>query len=127
MGCISKTQLQRIIAFLKAVIQILILKVVLGVFDVGSDVFNGYNFLSGQFLLGLYFASQTREEYDLLAGSTATWGYQTICLPWLPGLFRISFIASEVKWRSLKYKEVLGNIGGYILMLIAWPLFSPLM
>ena len=124
MGCISKTQLQRIIAFLKAVIQILILKVVLGVFDVGSDVINGYNFLSGQFLLGLYFASQTREEYDLLAGSTAAWGYQTICLP---GLFRISFIASEVKWRSLKYKEVLGNIGGYILMLIAWPLFSPLM
>ena len=127
MGCLTKTQLQRVAAFLKAVIQILIFKVVLGVFDVGSDIINGYNFLSGQFLLGLYFASQRREEYDLVARSTAAWGYQTICLPWLPGLFRISFIASEVKWRSLQCKEVLLNIGGYILMLIAWPLFSPLM
>ena len=127
MVCVKKAQLQIVIALLKAVVQVLILKVVLGVLDVGSDVINGFNFLSGQFLLGLYFASQTREEYDLLAGSTATWGYQTICLPWLPGLFRISFIASEVKWRSLKYKEVLMSIGGYSLMLIAWPLFSPLM
>ena len=125
MGCLQKAIL--FIQFLSAFFKVFVLKVSLGIFDVVSDIVNGYNFLSGQFLLGLYFASQRREEYDLLAGSTAAWGYQTICLPWLPGLFRISFIASEVKWRSLKFKEVLGNIGGYILMLIAWPLFSPLM
>ena len=123
MGCVRQANRQEACRFFK----IFVLKFLLGLTDVITDCVNGHNFLTRQFLLGLYFASQRREEYDLVAGSTAAWGYQTICLPWLPGLFRISFIASEVKWRSLQCKEVLLNIGGYILMLLAWPLFSPLM
>ena len=107
-------------------IKVFVLKVALGVFDVVSDIVNGCNFLSGQFLLSLYFASQTREEYDLLTDS-ATWGYQTIALPWLPGIFRIGFIAFEEKWSDIKYIKIFKRIFGYTLMLMAWPLFSPLM
>ena len=62
--CISKC-----VKILNSTIKILIFKVALGVFDVGSDIVNGYNFISGQFLLGLYFASLTREDYDLLPGN----------------------------------------------------------
>ena len=62
--CISKCG-----KILNSTIKILIFKVALGVFDVGSDIVNGYNFLSGQFLLGLYYASLTREDYDLLPGN----------------------------------------------------------
>ena len=124
MGCLEKLAL-----FAKSLsdfIKVFVLKVALGVFDVVSDIFNGCNFLSGQFLLSLYFASQTREEYDLLTDS-ATWGYQTIALPWLPGLFRIGFIAFEEKWSDIKYIKIFKRIFGYTLMLMAWPLFSPLM
>ena len=85
-----------------------------------------YSFISGEFKLGLYFASRTREEYDLLPDLT-NWGYLTICLPWVVGLLRIAFHASEVHWRSLSLTEGLVRIGGYLLLLAAWPLFSPLM
>ena len=42
--CISKC-----VKILNSTIKILIFKVALGVFDVGSDIVNGYNFISGQF------------------------------------------------------------------------------
>ena len=86
-----------------------------------------YSFISGEFKLGLYFASRTREEYDSLPDLT-NWGYLTICLPWVVGLVRISFHASDVvHWRSLTLTEGLVRIGGYLLLFIGWPLFSPLM
>ena len=45
-------------------LKIVIIKIGLGVLDVASDVTSAFNLLSGEFALGLYFASQTRELYD---------------------------------------------------------------
>ena len=126
MVCFDSSVLKSATDILKALVKIIVFKVVLGIFDVGSDIVNGYNFLSGQFMLGLYSASQTREEYDLLT-NPVTWGYQTICLPWFPGFLRIIFCACDTKWKNVKCAEVFKIIGGYFLMFLAWPLFSPLM
>ena len=110
----------------KAILMVLILKVILGFFDVISDGINGTIMVSGEYKLGLYFASGTREEYDLLPDTTV-WGYQTLCLPWLPGLLRIIFLASDVQWGNLNWAEKFGKIAGYLLSFMAWPLFSVLM
>ena len=48
----------------KEFLSVLLLKIVLGTFDVVSDFINGINFFTGDFALGLYFASQTRELYE---------------------------------------------------------------
>ena len=117
---------QTIANILKAIATVLILKVILGFIDVSSDVINGTIMVSGEYKLGLYFASGTREDYDLLPDPTV-WGYQTLCLPWLPGLLRIIFLATDVQWGSLKWTEMLGMIAGYLLSLISWPLFSVFM
>ena len=45
-------------------LKIILIKIGLGVIDVASDVASAFNLLSGEFALGLYFASQTRELYD---------------------------------------------------------------
>ena len=45
-------------------LKIVIIKIGLGVLDVASDVTSAFNLLSGEFALGLYFASQTRELYE---------------------------------------------------------------
>ena len=66
---VEKMSFPKAVQILNSTIKIIIFKVALGVFDVGSDIVNGYNFISGQFLLGLYFASLTREDYDLLPGN----------------------------------------------------------
>ena len=116
----------KIVNILKVIVVVLILKVILGTFDVISDVINGTIMVSGEYKLGLYFASGTREDYDLLPDPTV-WGYQTLCLPWLPGLLRIIFLASDVQWGSLKWTEKFGKIAGYLLSFISWPLFSVLM
>ena len=126
MGYITKSSLVRAANILKAIVMVLILKVILGVFDVSSDIINGTIMVSGEYKLGLYFASGTREEYDLLPDTTL-WGYQTLCLPWLPGLLRIIFLATDVQWGSLKWTEKLKMIAGYLLSLISWPLFSVFM
>ena len=126
MVCFKKKHVLLAANVITATVKTLILKVILGVFDVGSDIVNGSNFLSGQFMLGLYFASRTREEYNLLTNS-ASWGYQTICLPWLPGLLRIAHLASKAEWTTMTCGGKFKRIGGYFLMLLAWPLFSPLM
>ena len=126
MGYITKSGLVRAANILKAIVMVLILKVILGVFDVSSDIINGTIMISGEYKLGLYFASNTREEYNLLP-DTIVWGYLTLCIPWLPGLLRIIFLASEVQWGSLKWTEKLGKVAGYLLGLISWPLFSVFM
>ena len=105
---------------------VLILKVMLGIFDVSSDIINGIIMISGEYKLGLYFASTTREEYNLLPDTTV-WGYQTLCIPWLPGLLRIIFLATEVQWGGLKWTEKIRKIAGYFLSWISWPLFSVFM
>ena len=126
MGCCTKEKLAKILVVLKAIVMVLILKVGLGIFDVGSDIVNGYNFLSGYFKLALYFASLTREEFDTLPDFSDC-GYLILCLPWLPGLLKITFLASDVNWRSLGWTEVLNKIGGFALLSVAWPVFSVLM
>ena len=117
---------QTVADVLKAIVMVLFFKVILGFFDVISDGINGTIMVSGEYKLGLYFASETREEYDLLPDTTV-WGYQTLCLPWLPGLLRIIFLATDVQWGSLKWTEMLGMIAGYLLSFLSWPLFSVFM
>ena len=107
----------------KAILMVLILKVILGIFDVSTDVVNGTIMVSGEYKRGLYIASSTREDYDLLPDTTV-WGYQTLCLPWLPGLLRIVFLATDVQWGKLKWTKKFEKIAGYLLCLISWPLFS---
>ena len=117
---------QTVANILKVMFMVLILKVILGIFDVSSDIINGTIMVSGEYKLALYCASGTREEYDLLPDTTV-WGYQTLILPWLPGLLRIIFLASDVQWGNLEWTEKLGKIAGYLLIFISWPLFSVLM
>lgn len=117
---------QTVANILKVILMVLILKVILGIFDVSSDVINGTIMVGGEYKLGLYFASGTREEYDLLPDTTV-WGYQTLFLPWLPGLLRIIFLATDVEWGKLKWTKKLEMITGYLLSLISWPLFSVFM
>ena len=117
---------QTVTNILKVFVTVFILKVTLGTFDVSSDVINGTIMVSGVYKLGLYFASGTREDYNLLPDPTV-WGYQTLCLPWLPGLLRIIFLASDVQWGNLERTKKFGKIAGYLLIFISWPLFSVLM
>ena len=117
---------QTVANILKAIVTVLILKVILGFLDVSSDIINGTIMVSGEYKLGLYFASGTREDYDLLPDPTV-WGYQTLCLPWLPGLLRIIFLATDVEWGKLKWRKKIEMIAGYLLSLISWPLFSVFM
>ena len=42
----------------------ILVKITLGLVDATTDYLSGLNLLSGQFSLGLYFASRTKEEYD---------------------------------------------------------------
>ena len=123
MGCCTKEKLAKILGVLKAIVMVLILKVGLGMFDVGSDIVNGYNFLSGYFKLALYFASITREEYDQLPDLSKL-GYPIILLPWLPGLLRIIFlVSSDMSLGNIKWAEVFGGTLGYSLLLMTWPFF----
>ena len=117
---------QTLANILKVMFMVLILKVILGIFDVSSDIIKGTIMVSGEYKLALYCASGTREEYDLLPDTTV-WGYQTLILPWLPGLLRIIFLATDVQWGSLKWKKKFEMIAGYLLSLISWPLFSVFM
>ena len=123
MGCCTKEKLAKVLVVLKAIVMVLILKVGLGMFDVGSDIVNGYNFLSGYFKLALYFASITREEYDQLPDLSKL-GYPIILLPWLPGLLRIIFlVSSDMNLGNIKWTEVFHSTLGYSLLLMTWPFF----
>ena len=117
---------QTVANILKVMFMVLILKVILGIFDVSSDIIKGTIMVSGEYKLALYCASGTREEYDLLP-DTRVWGYQTLCLPWLPGLLRIIFLATDVPWGKLRWTKKFEKIAGYLLSLISWPLFSVFM
>ena len=123
MGGCTKEKLAKIHVVLKAIVMVLILKVGLGMFDVISDIVNGYNFLSGYFKLALYFASITREEYDQLPDLSRL-GYPIIFLPWLPGLLRIIFlVSSDMNFGNIKWTEVFRGTLGYSLLLMTWPFF----
>ena len=126
MACLKLSHLQCICTVVKAIVTVLIIKVCLGVFDVGSDFINGYNFISGMFKLGLYFASSTRDAFDQLPDMSA-WGYLILIIPWLPGLLRITFLACDVPWKTLGRSEKSYRIIGFVLHFAAWPLFTPLM
>ena len=56
-----------------------------GSFDVGTDLTLGYKILTGEFALGLYFSSKTRELYDKAPGKTL-WGCLVLMLVWVPGM-----------------------------------------
>ena len=122
MGCFTKSQLLTAIWTLKAIITVLLFKVGFGMFDVGSDIVNGYNMLSGQFKLLLYFACITREEFDQLP-DLSNLGYLVIGLPWLPGLLKILFIISlDTSWEGLGWHGVIYRILGHCLFLFSWPI-----
>ena len=86
-------------------VNVFIFKIVLGSFDVGTDVASGYNLLSGQFALGLYFSSKTRELYNQAPDHTI-WGCLSLALVWLPGLVRISILAASRMWKNMGAKNI---------------------
>ena len=77
-----------------------------GSFDVGTDLTLGYKILTGEFALGLYFSSKTRELYDKAPGKTL-WGCLVLMLVWVPGMnnkaFYLSAPFSLVKTCSLGF------------------------
>ena len=107
-------------------VNVFIFKIVLGSFDVGTDVASGYNILSGQFALGLYFSSKTRELYNQAPDNTI-WGCLSLALVWLPGLVRISILAASRTWKNMGAKRILNQLAKYALLFIIWPQFSILM
>ena len=58
-----------ILAAIVIFVNILVLKICLGSFDVVSDIIKGFNYITGEFALGLYFASKTRAEYEEVSES----------------------------------------------------------
>ena len=56
---------------------ILVLKICLGSFDVVSDIIKGFNYITGEFALGLYFASKTRAEYEEVRESKLNMAYRS--------------------------------------------------
>ena len=83
MGCVRQANRQRASRFFK----IFVLKFLLGLTDVITDCVNGHNFLTRQFLLGLYFASVTRDQFLPFENDSVPWGYSTLFLVWFPGKF----------------------------------------
>ena len=107
----------------------LLLKIVLGLLDIVTDFLFSFTLLSGEFKLALYFASDTREEYDeavLSLSGIENLGWMILVLPWIPGLIRIAYVAAEESW-DITRKEITTRLMGYTLALIAWPIFPNLM
>ena len=103
-----------------------LVKICLGIFDIATDFVTGYNSLSGEFSLGLYFASKTREFYEE-APYNPFWGSITLSLPWLPGLLRIAYLAHKQDWRGVSKVLWVKRIVGYFMTFLVWPVFSVLM
>ena len=122
-----KEQLAKLGRFLKNNANLLIFKFVLGFVDVTTDLVSGHNFISGQFLLGLYFASKTREEFNNNNQDYTPWGLLTIFFVWFPGLLRILNMSSDQTWRGVPAKTIAKRVSGYFVLLIVWPIFSLLM
>ena len=66
-------------------VKIFVFKFLLSLGDVATDCINGHNFLRRYFLLGLYFATETRDQFLTLENDSARWGYSTLGLVWFPG------------------------------------------
>ena len=77
----QKMAMKKIINF----VQVFVFKFLLSLGDVVTDCINGHNFLTRYFLLGLYFASVTRDQFLTLENDSARWGYSTLGLVWFPG------------------------------------------
>ena len=103
-------------------ILMLLQKIFFGVLDVFLDFVTSINLISGQFRLGAYFASKTREEYDN-APDVDNLGWLVLAIPWLSGLARITFVGAGERWRGVHVKELVMRIAEYALALLAWPLF----
>ena len=108
-------------------VNVFVMKFIFGVVDVTTDLVNGHNLISGQFLLSIYFASKTREEYLLHKRDYTPWGILTIFFVWFPGLLRILFMASDQTWSGLSAKDIVRRVSGFAILLAVWPLFSLLM
>ena len=66
-------------------VKIFVFKFLLSLSDVATDCINGNNFLGRHFLIGLYFASKTRDQFLTHENDSVPWGYSTLGLVWLPG------------------------------------------
>ena len=105
---------------------LLTLKIIFGVVDVATDVILARNLLSGEFRLGLYFSSERREDYDHTVGQldTEQLGWLVLVNPWLAGLARIMFVATEKNWRGVPFKDLAIRVAKYTLATLGWPLFN---
>ena len=73
--------MKKIINFVK----IFVFKFLLSLGDVTTDCIHGHNLLRRYFLLGLYFASETRDQFLTHKNDSEPWGYSTLGLVWFPG------------------------------------------
>ena len=119
--------LRNLFVSLKDNVNLVLFKFILGIIDVTTDIVSGHNLISGQFLLGLYFASKTREDYKLNNRDYTPWGILTLFFVWFPGLIRITTVTIDQQWRGLPAKLVIKRIFSYFILLTVWPIFSLLM
>ena len=101
-------------------------KVIFGIVDVILDFITAFNLISGQFRLSVYFASKTKEEYKN-APDVDNLGWLVLILPWLSGVIKINQVGAGERWRGVGLKELVMRIGGYMLALLAWPVFPNVM
>ena len=92
MGCVRQANRQEACRFFK----IFVLKFLLGLTDVITDCVNGHNFFTRQFLLALYFASVTRDQFLPFENDSVPWGYSTLFLVWFPGKFLEYFLLINI-------------------------------
>ena len=88
-------------------VNILVLKICLGSFDVVSDIIKGFNYITGEFALGLYFASKTRAEYE----EVRYWYIESLFLHWdLPYLLYLLFkTQGRRKWSMARCSRCNNN------------------
>ena len=106
---------------------VFVIKFIIGLVDVITDLVSGHNLISGQFLLSIYFASKTREEYLLNKRNYTPWGILTIFFVWFPGLLRILTIGLDQTWKGVSATNLLKRVLGFMILLAVWPFFSLLM
>ena len=113
---------------MKAFFMTFILKFCLGAFDVASDKINGFNFLTGQYGLSVYFIAGVRSDFDNAEyGPNKLFGYLTLAVVWLPGAFRSIQIALDSNWSDLSIWKKIKKSLFLIIMAAAWPMFNVFM
>ena len=93
--------------------------------DIGTDLVNGINFITGEYGLAVYFIAGVRSDFpNEEYGPQYLFGVLTLSLVWMPGAFRTREMAVDTNWSDLSYWQRL--MKGFCLVVIfaAWPLLT---